>query len=421
MPADNPTAAWLRYENTLRDKISGGNQWKGLQLVEVPISADWDDTQYGKYYEWVKWGDTIPAWSSAYKSTNLGISKGYYTFLTNLAIAAPKEELRGEVDQAYKDYIEEIHQLESKRKVISAAWKEFNNAQDGLPDDRKMSFDGWYADTCGREVGMYEQQVDTLGTRYQSFYVNALGGMADAALALVAYSNDAYKLQATAPDGSRFPYLTYNISPALSKFKDDTTSGGGSSLEVKFDHTTSIDEQHSWGTQDSASYSAAFWSAKADASYEKATVDTSSDKFSCTFKFPNWKLFTITPGRWFNGTVLAQYGQKGPWIPDGPVAKGEIQLFGEKGVLNLMTTQLVVAYQPEITITMSSDSYNSVKDSWKASASVKVGGFNFDGSAHGQNDKVTTDDRSSSITLKTTSQTPLVIAVVNSILPGFTS
>jgi hypothetical protein len=421
MPADNPTTAWLRYENALRDKISGGNQWKGLQLVEVPIPANWDDPKYGDYYKWVIWGDIIPKWSSAYGASANRLSDAYYTFLTNLSITPPKDELKDEVDKAYQAYIGAVDQLSKTREDSFSAWPEFNDNQKKFPPNRQKSFDAWYANTWGRKIGMLEQQVTNLGTRYESYYVNQLGGMSDAANALVEYHNDAYLLEADAPDGSRFPYRTYNISPELSEFNRDNENGVGSSLEIKFDETTSKDEKHSWGTQDSASYSAAFWSVKTDASYEKSTIDTSTSGFSCTFKFPNWQLFTITPGRWFKGTVLAAYGQKGPWIPDGQVAKGQFQLFGENGIFSLMATQLVVAYQPEITIKMGSSDYNQVKDSWKASASVQVGGFNFDSSAQGGNDKVTTDDSSSSITLKTTSKTPLVIAVVNSILPGFTN
>jgi hypothetical protein len=175
-------------------------------------------------------------------------------------------------------------------------------------------------------------------------------------------------------------------------------------------------ESTSWGA--SASYSFGFFSFGGSAGGSTYSFDSSSDQFSMAFSARNIGVFTMTPGQWFNGTAV-QALQNGPFLPAGPVATGHTQLWGPNGVLRLTSAQIIVAYQPKVSATLSQQDYSMVKSSFSAGGGLSIGPFGFGGSYNRSSSDVKFDDASRSFTAQDTTEVPQVVAIICSVLPNF--
>jgi hypothetical protein len=415
--ADN-SDAWNRFESALRDKISGGNEWKGLQLVEVPTEADWDDPEFGRYNAFVKWGDTVPKWSTAWSLTGKRASTGYWQILQNLKIAPPREDLKEKVEEAFNAYIEANDALTEIIKQTAKAWSEFNESQKDLPEPRRRSFDTWYAETYGNKIGVVRLQLQNAAERFGALWLDSGGGMADAAQALIDYNNDAYMMSAKAPDGTNLWYRTYNITPDLTSFIMESKAGKVNSIDFSFTQKTSRESKSVFSTAHKASYNVAFWGATVEGKYSDTRIDTETSEFSCEFHFRNWRLFTVSPSQWFSGSVLAAYGNGGYWNEIKPIAKGDLDPYGENGVFPLMSNQLVVAWKPKIVVKTAKDSFSDVKKSWSAAANVRVGPFKYEGSASSEKSEVEYNEEKGEIVLDSQSERPQVVAVIYNVMPA---
>jgi hypothetical protein len=187
-------------------------------------------------------------------------------------------------------------------------------------------------------------------------------------------------------------------------------------LAIAYDHTTHHDHSEDERWSGGASYNFGFFSFGANASSGRQTVSIDDQNFGMTFCARNLNVFTVQPGAWFNGTAVKAFGN-GPWIPDGPVAKGLIKLWGPDGVFNLMPTQVVVAYKPKVVVTLSASNYASVHTSFNAGGGFSIGPFGFGAAYHKETSDVTWDDMHHTITAIDNSDSPQIVAFVNNRLP----
>lgn len=180
-------------------------------------------------------------------------------------------------------------------------------------------------------------------------------------------------------------------------------------------HSADYDYKASgWNASAKASWSSFFWSASAStsSSAEAMSLDTSSSAFSVDVSFVGVKAFGINPGPWWqNGSLVSTYRDK--LKPDAP------DFFGDDGALARRASQVVLGFEPTVTIKMAAADYSRVKNSWQTEASltVGVGPFSFSGSggANASNDKIHYDDASSSITIGPIKSTmPVLLGVVSS-------
>ncbi|WP_248928521.1 hypothetical protein [Paenibacillus hamazuiensis] len=411
------STAWSMFENALRDKISDNQKWEGLQLVQVPQPADWNNASTGQWEICEFWGNTMNAWSSGWARTGKSVDSAYFSFLMNLDLKPPKDlsdDDKKKLDDAKKDFDNAVQTREKDQTKVGKEWNKFNTSQINMPPSGQVPFQTWYAQNWGTRISADTLDVQAKQQKYVSLWKQYSGTMQDVAQAIIDYNNPAYQTGATDPSGAALQYRAFSISPDLGTFIADAKAGTGSSLYISFDSKTSSESKSAFSASGSASYSAPFWGASASGGYSQTKIDTSSTDFSCTISFPSWQLFTVTPGQWFNGSVIAEYGNDtDKWIDK------DAKFFGPDGSFNLITSQLVVAYQPKITIKMSRDDFSSVSKEWKAAASVNVGSFKFNLESGGGSDSIQTSDSSQTITLQTTSATPQVIAVINNVLPSF--
>jgi len=169
-----------------------------------------------------------------------------------------------------------------------------------------------------------------------------------------------------------------------------------------------------WNASASIGWSGFLRSASASGSASSTTiaVDESSSDFSVEVSFVGAKAFSINPGPWWqNGALLTLNG--------GKLKQGAPDFFSPQGALARRASQIVLGFEPTITMKLAAADYSRLKSAWQAEASVKVGigPFSFGGSggANAEKDKIAYDDASSSLTIGPIKSTmPVLLGVVSS-------
>jgi len=423
--APNLPDPWRMLAEGLIEKISGGASWKGIQLVTIPTDAAWNDGTYGNYRAWRLLGDSMPAWGPSYRTTAETVDGGYKVFLDNLDIRPPDSQLQAKADKARGKYNNAIDAISQELLKGFDLWADFNAHQAVLPPANRKSYDDWFAQFEAPKLSALQSEADLAAQAWTSLLNQAGGGYAFAANLLIDYNNVAYQGQAASsadPSSTKKAfYRTFSIDPDLSQFiVTSKVIPANAPPKWSFAMSSSSGQQHmessSWGA--SASYGIGFFSFGGSAGGSSYSFDSSSSQFSMAFSAKNIGVFTITPGQWFNGTAV-QALQNGPFLPTGPVAAGLTKLWGPSGVLRLMSAQIIVAYRPKVSATLSQQDYSMVKSSFSAGGGISIGPFGFGGSYNRSSSDVKFDDASRSFTAEDSTDVPQIVAIISSVLPNF--
>jgi hypothetical protein len=194
---------WSMLAGALIDKVSGGAQWKGIQLITVPTDAAWNDATYGNYRAWRVLGDSMPAWGPSYRATAETVDSGYRVFIDNLDITPPDPHLQAKADKARGKYNNAVDALSNEEVKGFDRWADFNSKQAALPPANRMSYDDWFAKFEAPKLSALQGQADLAAQAWTSLLNQAGGGYAFAANLLIDYNNVAYQGQAaSSADGS---------------------------------------------------------------------------------------------------------------------------------------------------------------------------------------------------------------------------
>ena len=419
---DADAAPWEMFARALTEKISGVRPLPGIQLVTSPVAAAWNDPQTGKYQAWRVLGDTMPSWGYAYRGTQQQVSAGYYAFITNLDIPLPDSADRARAEAARREYTTAVDALQNAQGDVGPHWDTFNKKQSSLPAPRRLTFDQWYARFDGQKIASLLNQTRLAGQAYQTWLVRAYKGYAFVADLVQNFDNPAFQLSAESTDGLMGFYRTYGITPDLGawieaskKLAADKAPPG---IAFSFDRNSGrlSSSETSWGGK--TSWFGGWWSFGAGAGGTRSTLDTSHEHFRMRFEAVSWETFRITPGQWFNGTAVKAL-KDGPWVPDGPVAKGLLKFWGPDGIFGLMPSEAVAVFRPTVSVTVAKDEYHSVKSEFFAKGGFSIGPFGFGASYRRRTEDVSWDDSSNTITATDSSDTPQIVAVVSTVLPNF--
>lgn len=412
------SAPWEMFENQLDQQIRQGADWSGVQVVGIPINADWNDPVLGKWRQWALFGDSMSAWGPSYRQTQLLASQGYEVFIENIDIPLPNAQDKAKAEKARGDYLQQLKALEKAQSQVGDHWTDFDRRQSSLPPNRRIPFDQWYSQFDGQTIAGLQQKVNLAAQAYTHWLILAYGGYGWVANLLSDYNNPAYQGFAQNPSGTTLGYRMYDVSPDLDQFIQTSKSGVGHALSFSFQHDSMRQhlDQTSWSG--GASYGYGFFSFGASASGGSLNIDTSNQNFLMTFSAKNVAVFTIRPHGWFNATAVKGF-KNGPWVPNGPIANGTMHLWGADGIFNLMTAQVIVAYQPKVVARVSQSEYQYAESHFSASGGMSIGPFGFGGSYSRRNEDVHFDAASNTITAEDTSDVPQVIGVIVSVLPDF--
>jgi hypothetical protein len=171
--------------------------------------------------------------------------------------------------------------------------------------------------------------------------------------------------------------------------------------------------------QGTAEYNYFIYKVIAGASWQNQDLTQTQDNISITMRTEATVAVNVTPGEWYDGgfvrNLINNQGRgAGYHILEGWKVKGEggNVVFGKGGILQLAITKLIFAIKPSIEIKTSDSYFKDHFEEWKASGGVSIGPFTI-GGAGGQTKNFTvTKTSNNSAKFETTSNDPLVIAVL---------
>jgi hypothetical protein len=417
---DNQTP-WMMFRNELASFLlgqGGGDpgQFSGLQIDTGLLPALWDDPKSGR---WVSFqtANEIPLWGSAYRPSPNRIEDAYHSFVTNIDAPAQDQgaadhakELSARLFQARKDSTDFF-------KTIGPNWASFNAAQQGLPPDFQMSFREWFATDPGPQLSILEAQYNNIAADWVAASNKAGGGFQTLAQAVIDFDNPAFQTDATDTFGATLKYREWTLLQDLGQFITEAKAGNGTALEIAIDtHTTTTDTSHSqWDFN--VGFDFGFFGIGGGGGEKRTTVDTSQADFSMNFKAPAFTGITVSPGAWYHQNVVEEF-KDGPFIQQGPFGPGRAVFFGPNGTFALLKSIIYVAWQPQVTATLDEQTFHEVSTSWDASGSLSIGPFSFGGGAGGSDDHAEFNAQNRTISLKSGSQHPQIMATLSIVMPG---
>lgn len=422
---DDINKPWEMFTQAMTEQVAGTADWAGLQVLTTPMVADWNDPQYGDYYAWYKWGDQMPVWSPTYRATPRLITTAYSMIIGSIDVPDVSPELRRAVHRAAGKYTRAVTKYTRREEKIGPNWLEFERKQQSLPANRRKTFDQWYASNEAPHLLPLLENVQLTGQNYNVLLGRAYQGYQFAASAITEFDNPAYQLAALSPDGSRLSYRTYNISPGLTEFIAESKRmvAEGKPPEIKF----SLDRHSSRRRVERTRFGGGgfffggFFGLFGGGSYYREKIDTSSEAFQMEVSVRNYRVFNISPGRWFNGQLLTFF-KNGPWREGSAIdryRKSGGEVWNKGGLFPLMPTQIVVGYQPRVKITLKQEDYHSMVEKIRAGGVLWIGPFGFGGGYSRSIEDVKFDSQTNTIIAEDSSETPKVMVVVSGVLPDF--
>lgn len=174
---EDSTAPWEMFAAALRTKITGGDKWGGLQLVGIPLAADWDDATLGNWRKWRVYGDTMPAWGPTYRNTALQVTRGYEAFIGNIAIPQPDAASQAKANASQVKFNNALDALQNAMSLVGPHWKVFDERQSSLPPSRRLTFDQWYSQFDGRRIATYQSQFNLCSSRLSALGDIGISGL----------------------------------------------------------------------------------------------------------------------------------------------------------------------------------------------------------------------------------------------------
>lgn len=390
----------------------------GLQVITAPQPADWSDPKYGAYRT-TFYGDTIPKWGAIFNPQNASSFADIYgTFINSIVLKLNDQADQKSADDARKKWNTCNTALQNQYGLVGTHWTNFNVNQQGLPVQRRMSFDTWFARFEAPSLKVYDDQCAGLAVNYNSWFNKATQGQANLANAILRYSS-AKQISVAVPNTtdqvtSVWPYA---FVQSLDNFVTASDAAPGPAFAETFNSgsQTYSATTTTWGG--SASYG---FFVHASAGGSSSTVDTHSDAFGMQIQLKGLQVFDIKPGDWFSQQLI-QAWKDGPFQPNSLIEQKRQAgaLYGPNGIFSLRAARFIVAFQPTVTLQMSAANYHEAKSSWSGGGGFGIGPFSFGGSASHSTTNIVSDDNNNKLTVQDISKIPQVIAIVLDRLPDF--
>jgi hypothetical protein len=398
--------SWNDIVHEIVRQVPGFVPGPGFQVVPLPMRAQWDDPKLGSYYLWETMANRVPSWGEVYLPTVKRITDSYGLFLTSLALPPPGRFGAAGIARTRQQYLDDSRKL--------ARFLEDRSNWDGALLKRGKA----------SKAQKLRERVRKDASRYSALLGEAHAGFGGAGDLLIEFENPAYQREALSPDGLTLSYRTFNVSPDLSRWMTESSQRPSTRLanivvprpmsprvpgQVKpIDATTT--DPITGATVPDPRAELHFWVLGG------ATMALDQDVSSLEVKGKRVALFSVTPGRWFNGAAL-EFFRNGPWL-DGPVKDGRVTFWGEQGLLNLMPTGLVVMYEPTVVLKPRNQGpaalAASLQSLLKTSKQLRFGSFTFLDNLT----RVAAEPAEQQVTVTDLSGRAYVIAVVNAVLPA---
>lgn len=183
-------------------------------------------------------------------------------------------------------------------------------------------------------------------------------------------------------------------------------SKGGQKMTFYLDSSkTSSEMSKSWAGAD-ASFNDFFFGIYTNGSWKKLDLNEGGQRVTLTITFNKIDSFTVRPGDWYDGGYLANLKKQNQWAPGYSAEK----VFGNNGLLPLVTTSFIACIGMSISVTISQTSYKMHQEEFNTAGGVRIGPFRFGGGSGGHSsDKWNKKAVDSTFTVNLTDQYPYII------------
>lgn len=375
------------------------------------------------------WADVMPAWGPTYAPSSLSFYNQYKAFLFSIALKGGNPALQQIADGYATNVATAQAKLTADQTNCLNGWIAYNQAQGSLPPSAQSTYVQWYRQNGWDKVITADQNALAAQVTLFNQALAKVGGpdyqtisSAQAAVTLSPAGGNA--IQDTG--GNLWP--AYTVTPDLNDWYvsalQTLASGAAPALSMTFtlddSNTANLVTSSFLDVSGGAHYDAFLWGGSVSASYKqsKGAQDYTSlaKGMSMTFQAQAAQLFSISPGTWFNSSIVSDfYDQISPTS-----ALANKPLFGPDGRLNLRAGKLLVVLKPSVTLTSDSNSVQALYAKFKenSSASISIGGFCWSANANFAQGKsmfasdVKLSSDATSVTITDNTNSPKVIAVV---------
>jgi len=373
------------------------------------------------------WADNMPKWGASYVPGQ-SFYDNYKAFLYSIKLTGG-DPAQQQIATALGVKASDAQKNLSKTQMdMITAWGAFDTAQKNLPPSAQMTYATWYNTNYASTVVAAQNALKAAEANYNAA-LQKVGGPdyqtlsnALTKVSLAAGSGNAI----TDAAGVLWPKYTIGAEGDLNKWFLSALQNDGKNPEVSFtidlsqSKTIANSSSSYFNASASGGYSSFFWGGSASVAYQqsKSASDYSNkiQNMKMTYTAQSLNMFTVNPGNWYDSAMVSAFNDK----IDPNSALANKPLFGEKGILNLETKQVLVAFRPEVTLSGSTSEVSDVTSTFSqaSQSSFSVGGWGWRASGsvnQGQDEAHATIEKSASgnsVTFKYNSNTPKVIGIV---------
>jgi hypothetical protein len=407
--------AWSLLYGALINELGVSPQQ--FQLLYPPTSWNWPTNNPGfisaAQYDFCA---TIPQWSAtgAYVSSGATFDNAYQQFLNTIVLNASTPQLQQQIVAAQNNLTQASSNLQT---TVSQALATYNSTVvNNLP-----TYTDWLASPAG--IG-YGSQINAL-TKQVTQAQNVVNQLAmeqttpNIANALNAFNNPQVtgganpyysKLVDTSLTGFP-PVPQWAVSSSSAQWVSQVQGGGGSGGSITFSNSQAAYDYSKTWAQASGSVGNWFYSVYANGSWQQSTEFQSDSSLSVTITFKAWDTIAITPSKWYSGTTAFRNGPFARGYTATSQPESMAYMFGKGGMIPLLKTGMLVCYQPTISISCSTSTYQSFQKQWSAAGGIQIGPFQIGGSAGGSSMNWSSSSTGMTLTVESTSTTPLIFGI----------
>lgn len=364
-----------------------------FQYSGEPISANWED---GKGFLAWQTANAVPAnLDGFYQASASTVAEEYSTYI--LAIAPANYEQ----DPTYQNYYTQLTALNNKvadlEKQAMDDYIQWTQQYPGIANG--VTFPAWQVmpgttgPTWTQKISEYTPEIAGLNTQITQYAAAVNLPLSNARTALT----DAGNQEKLSRDGAVNSYLVTTMDDLTSTLADWASRGTQAAPELDITLSKEDVVAGSWNTvvNSTVSRGCCSISTHTDIDYSRVVLDTN---FKIHVEAVGAKIFNIQRGDWFRPEFLKGENVTLPASSNFTMST----FFGEKGTLHMVPVQAFVIYKPQVTITVSTQTYTETIKKWyDSSASISFFGMHF--SLDGGEDKFVTNGSDNTTVIKLSS------------------
>lgn len=412
-PVTNNNAGWEMWMARIYDLVAknqSGDALRRIQVVTAPRHAEWQTNKTLGPYQWCTFADSIPQLGGEYVPSSSSVYEQYQQFIDGLNIPPPDESKQKQMEAAREEYERQREKLDKLREDAMDAWVKFDKRQrTSFPEAQWKSWNVWYPSSqWGNKVGNQKTAVSQANQKYVSLVAKTFKGMNSVNDAIGRARNEAYVKDIEGDKGVIYHCPQYALTPTVESFT-------AQSNKVVWDFVSNKERKtiESSSLRGGGSISVGFFKFGGSGGGSWSKVEEEKEKVDMKVEFQNLGRATVQPGPWFSKVLISTFNKEGPYIAGSPITKGGAVWWRDQGRFSWIPKEVLLAYRPKFTITLSASRYSQVKSSIDGGGGFGIGPFSFGAKGNKNYERIEFDDAKNTVSLEDLSDSPMILAVIN--------